>query len=85
MDSGGGELWQRQDHPRIRGKNLLNYNKLTGVGGSPPHTREELHNEVFNTDYYRITPAYAGRISYIVAVYQLIEDHPRIRGKNYKN
>ena len=48
------------DHPRIRGKHMVNGAYKYTVEGSPPHTREARHK---SSDFYassRITPAYAG-------------------------
>ena len=51
-----------EDHPRIRGKNLVLLMFVKMKVGSPPHTREELVvSRPGHSDYW-ITPAYAGRI-----------------------
>ena len=51
------------DHPRIRGTNGVERKRLYCFGGSSPHTRDKCHSKKFNTDYFRIIPAYAGQMS----------------------
>ena len=53
------------------------------IAGSPPHTREESLQFCLQSVLSRITPAYAGRISPTHEEITDVEDHPRIRGKNF--
>ena len=71
-----------EDHPRIRGKNLIFLLVINMQEGSPPHTREEWCDKEIIWRLLGITPAYAGRINILAGIYMLKEDHPRIRGKN---
>ena len=71
-----------QDHPRIRGKDTKLNKFLPAASGSPPHTRERLHSDTYNTRYSRITPAYAGKTRFILLIHAFSQDHPRIRGKD---
>ena len=75
---------QGQDHPRIRGKNKAIKLTSSAFIGSPPHTREEFKSPRFPDLVPRITPAYAGRISFFELCDNVLWDHPRIRGKNAK-
>ena len=43
--------------------------------------RGAVHNEVFNTDYYRITPAYAGSSPLSFIILPPKRDHPRVCGE----
>ena len=51
--------------------------------GSPPHTRDKLNSQGFQTHGLRITPAYAGQIHAPCLPRPYREDHPRIRGTNH--
>ena len=70
------------DHPRIRGKNILDTHVGSASSGSPPHTREELIFIMWPLLRFGITPAYAGRIINLIVCCDALRDHPRIRGKN---
>ena len=70
------------DHPRIRGKDR-NYDPVyIATLGSPPHTRERLPFHAVETPAVRITPAYAGKTLDDSVAMNIVEDHPRIRGKD---
>ena len=83
INRNSGERSIYEDHPRLRGKNFL----ISPVGflslGSPPLTREEFIFSLPLAKYFRITPAYAGRMKKYLANMANIKDHPRLRGKNY--
>ena len=51
-----------QDHPRIRGTNLVGCSNIDGLLGSPPHTRDKYITKLFLLFSIGITPAYAGQI-----------------------
>ena len=71
-----------QDHPRIRGTNLVGCSNIDGLLGSPPHTRDKYITKLFLLFSIGITPAYAGQIALEISVERLLRDHPRIRGTN---
>ena len=52
----------RQDHPRIRGTNIIITDGTDTSVGSSPHTRDKLEYPFIDDDMYRIIPAYAGQI-----------------------
>ena len=71
-----------EDHPRLRGKDLLAQQKIQKLMGSPPLTRERQGR---NKDYIlnqRITPAYAGKTQKEPWQLSRTQDHPRLRGKD---
>ena len=51
-----------QDHPRLRGTNLLVRLHLKAILGSPPLARDKLHHYLALHTHRRITPACAGQI-----------------------
>ena len=53
-----GVAW---DHPRVCGKDCLNYFPILGKQGSPPRMRERHAGGGMIMWHYRITPAYAGK------------------------
>ena len=71
------------DHPRIRGKDKKLKRSIGYRKGSPPHTRERLSNRKLEFAMCRITPAYAGKTAQEHPLLNEIEDHPRIRGKDF--
>ena len=50
--------------------------------GSPPLTRETQEVDGVGHATIRITPAYAGNTLRMYRTTQLMEDHPRLRGKH---
>ena len=70
------------DHPRIRGENPKPKRARQATLGSPPHTRGKLTQPQPGQDAFRITPAYAGKISPQAGSCRRCWDHPRIRGEN---
>ena len=71
-----------QDHPRIRGTNIILIIGVIENKGSPPHTRDKLKK--IKIEYMKdgITPAYAGQIFSSCSLSVCEWDHPRIRGTN---
>ena len=71
-----------QDHPRLCGKDgILVGSKVAGAG-SPPLMRE---GRIAGDDlviFFGITPAYAGRTYLCAEVLCVVEDHPRLCGKD---
>ena len=58
---GWRSFFHSEDHPRIRGKDLVVYDHNLSYEGSPPHTRERLFDGFVGDVSFRITPAYAGK------------------------
>ena len=75
-------LW---DHPRVCGKNCWKQEDISDSLGSPPRVREKLVIVFVYIAYLRITPACAGKTSCLVHFQQLLQDHPRVCGKNRYN
>ena len=71
-----------QDHPRVCGKNYLQFKRMNRTTGSPPRVREK---RIWNGNqfwYAGITPACAGK-TMLSQHFQLNQqDHPRVCGKN---
>ena len=71
-----------QDHPRLRGENVIRTRVSYSVAGSPPLARGKpdfLHRSVGRT---RITPACAGKTPSRLKGCSGLKDHPRLRGEN---
>ena len=71
-----------QDHPRLRGKDLVRGYKSTVSLGSPPLARERLLAMKDKVAAVRITPACAGKTSIPKTAPIRLQDHPRLRGKD---
>ena len=74
-----------RDHPRVCGKNFLSVQTGVPMRGSPPRVREKryyFNDSVVST---RITPACAGKTLQFLNVRVLLQDHPRVCGKNRFN
>ena len=74
------ESW---DHPRSRGNNLFQDIGADGVIGSPPLTREQLHEIHCVVSQLGITPAHAGTTDAAGFNGTGQWDHPRSRGNNH--
>ena len=70
------------DHPRIRGEHHVHAQRVTGGGGSSPHTRGALDDLVGLVCELGIIPAYAGSTGIGEICTKLGLDHPRIRGEH---
>ena len=53
--------------------------------GSPPRVREKLQKDLTEKGVDRITPACAGKTMIRFSARYLLEDHPRVCGKNVEN
>ena len=71
-----------EDHPRIRGTNMVITSCSPVFSGSSPHTRDKFRFSKIITTNIRIIPAYAGQITEKDYDKLWQEDHPRIRGTN---
>ena len=72
-----------KDHPRICGENNPRLFRNSLILGSPPHMRGKLTASSPSDAAMRITPAYAGKTSFLWAIPIACRDHPRICGENY--
>ena len=72
----------RQDHPRVCGKDAIVFAVASAILGSPPRVREGLSKNFLISRSLRITPARAGRTSVFIKIQTLTKDHPRSRGKD---
>ena len=70
------------DHPRLRGTNAIHEEDEWPYAGSPPLARDKLAKYNRLDDSQGITPACAGQIERLNRAFNLIEDHPRLRGTN---
>ena len=66
------------------GKNVSDGVTVTFPAGSPPRVREKLNQIVANGIASRITPACAGKTMEIIERFAILQDHPRVCGKNIK-
>ena len=73
---------EEQDHPRVCGKDVETILAKPFVLGSPPRMRERLNVLFWLEDATRITPAYAGKTPIHDPAYFMIQDHPRVCGKD---
>ena len=70
------------DHPRVCGKNWVNFTSGIFELGSPPRVREKLKgNDGLSTEG-GITPACAGKTKLMKKRLFQRQDHPRVCGKN---
>jgi len=74
-------LWSCKDHPRMRGEEVHEGASAPIVRGSPLHARGRGDREVNMVVPDRITPACAGKSSWLAHPDRAIEDHPRMRGE----
>ena len=70
-----------QDHPRTRGEKPGSPKKSATSPGSPPHTRGKVRHIGRQLAPARITPAHAGKSTFIRCGDTLRRDHPRTRGE----
>ena len=72
----------RQDHPRVCGKDIDKVRDGGIIAGSPPRMREGLLLSDCKLVCFRITPARAGRTRHQSKITSRHQDHPRSRGKD---
>ena len=70
-----------QDHPRVCGEKTSITLISTIRRGSPPRVRGEEYMQHASKNFYRITPACAGRSVATLAAGLRDEDHPRVCGE----
>ena len=71
-----------RDHPRVCGKNTSKLSNITLTAGSPPRVREKREELNMKINWSRITPACAGKTLIGISGKLVLEDHPRVCGKN---
>ena len=72
-----------RDHPRTCGEKQMEQQAGRVWVGSPPHMRGKVHRHSFLNFISGITPAYAGKSSYMPASAPASKDHPRICGEKF--
>ena len=71
-----------QDHPRMCGKDISADREQRGIGGSPPHVRERPGKKESLYFEIGITPACAGKTADRHDQCVVLQDHPRMCGKD---
>ena len=71
-----------EDHPRLRGENLIYTGMRPGELGSPPLARGKRDPLLARFVCIGITPACAGKTRELFEVLVSYQDHPRLRGEN---
>ena len=69
------------DHPRLCGEKAAISSLCETMKGSPPPMRGKGVPEKLDRQWYRITPAYAGKSSVFPRSSVIFEDHPRLCGE----
>ena len=72
-----------RDHPRGCGENLPTGRRGCSGKGSPPRMRGKLSEAASEDEQGRITPADAGKTSFLLHLYGYTKDHPRGCGENF--
>ena len=72
-----------EDHPRVCGKNYMQGELDFSSAGSPPRMREKRPLMALGRELNRITPAYAGKTKSSLLNLVVVQDHPRVCGKNH--
>ena len=76
--------FRSMDHPRTCGENALMMRAGCSTKGSPPHLRGKRTRKDLCTGTSRITPAPAGKTTYLLFYSPDSVDHPRTCGENGK-
>ena len=74
------ESW---DHPRRCGENIHIFHRVASDLGSPPQVRGKRNGGLIMRILNRITPAGAGKTSFIRLLISVARDHPRRCGENF--
>ena len=72
----------RPDHPRMRGEDTFDTKIKSPENGSPPHARGRPQMREYIGEYWRITPACAGKTCGGSQSRHGRRDHPRMRGED---
>ena len=70
------------DHPRMRGEDVRWIGGICSACGSPPHARGRPGSTGGGKEFWRITPACAGKTGTRRSEGQPQPDHPRMRGED---
>ena len=70
------------DHPRMCGEDYISANRMKITIGSPPHVRGRRRSLPHPGVSLRITPACAGKTSFLSSSFPDWPDHPRMRGED---
>ena len=73
---------RKRDHPRRCGENIRRCNSWLVLLGSPPQVRGKLKEFIQSYAYSGITPAGAGKTTFLHCITVLHWDHPRRCGEN---
>ena len=68
-------------NPRVGGEKLARLYSSVPVPGSPPRGRGKGHSQLLVVGIVRITPAWAGKSSYLLPLSGMPWDHPRMGGE----
>ena len=79
-----GCIGLRRDHPRVCGEKYQLGVVKPLHEGSPPRMRGKAYKGADQTTRRGITPAYAGKSIYVLAVRCLYGDHPRVCGEKQR-
>ena len=69
------------DHPRVCGEKMIFPHSTIPTKGSPPRVRGKGGTRGGTTPPGRITPACAGKRSFLEKIFSTIRDHPRVCGE----
>ena len=75
-------LQDKEDHPRVCGKDESKISLPISCKGSPPRVREGHSQSLVGVGLDRITPACAGRTFLYFLSSSIFWDHPRVCGKD---
>ena len=70
-----------RDHPRVGGEKQYLSSKVLGILGSPPRGRGKGGKDKEGENKLRITPAWAGKSSFVAFSCVRCRDHPRVGGE----
>ena len=72
-----------KDHPRVCGEKWGGILKTIAKGGSPPRMRGKASGPGVLSSLSGITPAYAGKSSFLLPSGNISKDHPRVCGEKW--
>ena len=74
--------WSGQEHPRVRGENIVSTIMIILGEGTSPRARGKLFHEWVNSMSSRNIPACAGKTQAPTLFGWALSEHPRVRGEN---
>ena len=75
------QAFRLEDHPRVCGEKLTMQRKRRMRLGSPPRVRGKDHHHLMTAARERITPACAGKSTFLPFCKHFHQDHPRVCGE----